>query len=106
LGTAKSNLPSKLRFSSVSPFEVLVIVHAIVACDGGIDSLVYQIHSVCDLESGVAQDGIMERVQPYGGVAAIKTSEKEFCRFNNSNEEYKDFHTVLSPKALLQYDCR
>jgi hypothetical protein len=43
----------------------------------------------------------MQRVQPYGGVAAIKTSEKEFCRFNNSNEEYKDFHTVLSPKRFI-----
>ena len=51
LGTAKSNLPSKLRFSSVGPFDVLVIVLAIVAGDEGIDSLIHQVHGVGDSES-------------------------------------------------------
>jgi hypothetical protein len=41
LGTAKSNLPSKLQFSTVSPFEFLAIVLAIVARDGAINSLIY-----------------------------------------------------------------
>jgi hypothetical protein len=40
-------------------------------------------------------------VQPYGRVAAIKTSERELGIFNNLNEEYKDFHTVLSPKGFI-----
>ncbi len=41
LGTAKSSLPSKLRFPPVSPFLALVIVPAIVARDGEINSLIY-----------------------------------------------------------------